>query len=93
MANLFRRFIADTDRCTVCHAQTEDILHAVWGCGELENVWSQLSWARSSVAIPPGDFSNLFAHFLQVPDDLRLEIFIIISWLLCNRRNGLHLEL
>ncbi|XP_050278031.1 uncharacterized protein LOC126719535 [Quercus robur] len=65
MVNLFRRFIADTDRCTVCNAQPEDILHAVWGCEALENVWSQLSWARSSVAIPPGDFSNLFAHFLQ----------------------------
>ena len=93
MVNLFRSHIANTDRCTICNAQPEDILHAVWGCEELENVWSQLSWARSLVAISPGDFSILFAHFLQVSDDLRVEIFIIISWLLWNRRNCLRLGL
>ena len=38
MVNLFRRRIVDTDRCTVCNAQPEDILHAVWGCEALENV-------------------------------------------------------
>ncbi|XP_030959119.1 uncharacterized protein LOC115981073 [Quercus lobata] len=70
MVNLFRCHIANTDRCMVCNAQPEDFLHAVWGCEALENVWSQLSWARSSVVIPPGDFSNLFAHFLQVADAL-----------------------
>ena len=42
---------------------------------------------------PPGDFSNLFAHFLKVSDDLRAEIFIIISWLLWNRHNCLWLGL
>jgi len=93
MVNLFRCLIADTDKCTICNAQPKDILHAVWGCEALENVWSQLSWDCSSIAIPPGDFSNMFAHFLQVSDDLKAEVFIIISWLLWNRRNCIRLGL
>ena len=38
MVNLFRRLLADTDRCTVCNAQPKDILHAIWGCEALKHV-------------------------------------------------------
>ena len=82
MVNLLRRHIVTSNVCEVCKSQPEDILHAVWGCEDLEVLWRRLSWA-----------CHLLSNFLQVSDDYRAEIFIIMAWLLWNRRNNLRLGL
>ena len=90
MDNLLHRHITSSTCCNTCQTQTEDILHAVWGCPEVANLWSTLSWVQHLIPHSPGDFSNLFLSFLQVRDDYRGEIFAISAWLLWNRRNSIH---
>ncbi|KAK9993781.1 hypothetical protein SO802_023484 [Lithocarpus litseifolius] len=92
MDNLFRRQIVASDRCNICKTHPEDILHVVWGCTEVANLWKALTWAQHAVSPPPGDFTNLFSSFLQVRDDYGVEFFAITSWLLWNRRNAIRLD-
>ena len=89
--NLFRRQIVSSDCCNICHAHPEDILHVVWGCIEVANMWKELSWAHLSGPYHPGEFTNLFSSFLQVTEDYRVEIFSIAAWMLWTRRNSLRL--
>ncbi|KAK7818417.1 putative ribonuclease h protein [Quercus suber] len=89
--NLFRHQIVSSDCCNICNAHPEDILHVVWSCSEVTNMWKELSWAHSSVSPPPGEFTNLFSSFLQVREDYRVEIFSIAAWMLWTRRNSIRL--
>ena len=77
--NLFRRKIVSSTCCNTCNTHPEDILHVVWGCTEVANMWKELSWAHLSVSPPPGEFTNLFSSFLQVSKDYRVEIFSIVA--------------
>ena len=89
--NLFRRKIVSSTCCNTCNTHPEDILHVVWGCTEVANMWKELSWAHLSVSPPPGEFTNLFSSFLQVSKDYRVEIFSIVAWMLWTRRNSIRL--
>ena len=82
MDNLFHRQIMASDHCNICKTYPEDILHVVWGCLKVANLWKDLIWTQHAVSPPPGDFTNLFSSFLQVKDDYRVEFFAITSWLL-----------
>ena len=90
MDNLFHRHITPSACCNTCQTQTEDILHVVWGCPEVANLWSTINWTQHTIPHSPGDFANLFLSFLQVRDDYRVEIFAISAWLLWNQRNSIH---
>ena len=64
MDNLFRRQIVASNRCNIYKTHPEDILHVVWGCSKVANLWKALIWAQHAVSPPPGDFINLFSSFL-----------------------------
>ena len=80
--NLFCRQIVSFVCCNICNAYPEDILHVVWGCTKVANMWKELSWAHLSVSPYPGEFTNLFSSFLQVREDYRVEILSIAAWML-----------
>ena len=82
MDNLFRWHITPSACCNTCQTQTKDILHVVWGCLEVAQLWSTINWMQHTIPHLLGDFSNLFFSFLQVRDDYRVEIFAISAWLL-----------
>ena len=90
MDNLFHWHITPSAYCNTCQTQTKDILHDVWGCPEVANLWSTMNWMQHTIPHSPGDFANLFLSFLQVRDDYRVEIFAISAWLLWTRRNSIH---
>ena len=58
----------------------------------MEGVWQTLSWKNPLVHAQPGNFSNLFASFLQVTEDYKAEIFILAAWSLWNRWNAICLN-
>ena len=62
--NMFSRQIVSSVCCNICNAHPEDILHVVWGCTEVANMWKELSWAHLSVPSHSRDFTNLFSSFL-----------------------------
>ena len=93
MTNLVRRHIATTEVCSACQAQPEDTLHALWSCTKLEPVWSSFSWSLPSANAHVLSFQDLLHRYMQIKEDYRAEIFVIIAWMLWNRRNALRLNL
>ena len=75
MDNIFCRQIVVSDRYNIYKTHPEDILHVVWGCSEVANLWKALIWAQHVVSPPLGDFTNLFSNFLQVRDNYGVEFF------------------
>lgn len=91
--NLFCRHITPVVLCNNCNVELEDCLQAVWGCKEVEIVWSSLSCINQIITSPTTDFSDLLSRFLQFHDDYRKEIFVLVAWLLWNCRNAIRLDL
>ena len=52
MDNLLRHHIALFATCNICKIQTEDTLHAIWGCQEVDVVRTNLCWAKQMVTFP-----------------------------------------
>ena len=75
MDNIFCRQIVVSDRYNLYKTHPEDILHVVWGCSEVANLWKALIWAQHVVSPPLGDFTNFFSNFLQVRDNYGVEFF------------------
>ena len=90
LANLHRRNIVPNPTCTQCHNLPEDSLHAVWYCEAITGAWSTLEWIRQTAPPHPASFNELLAGFLFCREEFRAEIFVIIAWLLWNRRNSIH---
>ena len=88
--NLVRRSIVNSEVCELCNEGQEDVIHALWRCPVVENVWSYHSWAQQAVNPPPLTFCDLFDRFVQVTDDFRKEFFVVAAWCIWNRRNALH---
>ena len=89
MSNLALRLISTTDLCEQCKATPEDTIHALWACKELEGVWGSLFGACSISLARPQSFNDLLDCFLQVQEDYRKELFIMVAWAVWNRRNSL----
>ena len=89
MSNLAFRHISTIDLCEQYKAAPEDTIHALWACKELEGVWGSLSWACSISLARPQSFNDLLECFLQVQEDYRKELFIMVAWAMWNHRNSL----
>ena len=42
--NLMRRHILMDPVCELCQSTTEDILHVVWSCPQVQTAWSKEDW-------------------------------------------------
>ena len=82
MSNLFRRQITPSDKCELWNLYPEDLLHAIWLCGEVETTWSSSHCFNQANLPHSQSFSDLLSLLLQVKDDFRKEVFSIAAWLL-----------
>ncbi|XP_030936743.1 uncharacterized protein LOC115962006 [Quercus lobata] len=71
--------------CDHCKSHSEDIVHALWLCPCLNEVWeADTGWSfRNTVRWD--DFQKLILHVEEV--GLDLDLFAMIIWLLWHRRN------
>ena len=90
LVNLHQRNIVPSPSCAQCHNFPEDSLHIVWYCEAITGAWSTLEWLHQTAAPHPTSFSELLACFLFYREEFRAELFVIIVWLLWNRRNAIH---
>jgi ribonuclease HI len=85
--NLCRRRLPIDPTCENCRNSPEDVLHAVWTCPSIHLVWAQEDWTQGIRASPVMDFADLFSKVLATAYQQNSEVFIVISWLLWQRRN------
>ncbi|KAK9988593.1 hypothetical protein SO802_028832 [Lithocarpus litseifolius] len=90
MSSLLRRTITEDPLCVRCRASTENSLHALWSCPELDSVWAEMElWSfRGSVQF--FDFKELLSWLIK--NKLQLEFFAITVWSIWNQRNRVRLN-
>ena len=69
-----------------CHGESEDVLHALWFCPSISQVWSQSRMWDSSISIPCfSSFQDLVETNVESGKDLNR--FATMVWAIWNRRN------
>lgn len=86
--NLVRHKVLIDGLCDRCKQGPEDVVHTLYGCPTLYDLWKQTKWNN-------GAFKD-FTSFLDLFDFIltgtsEVELFASITWNLWNRRNNLRL--
>ena len=82
-----RKVIAD-GMCDRCKQVPEDVVHALYGCPNLDDLWKQTKWNNGALKYFTS-FLDLFDFILAGSSDV--ELFASITWNLWNHRNNLRL--
>ncbi|KAK9983964.1 hypothetical protein SO802_033489 [Lithocarpus litseifolius] len=88
--SLFWRKITEEDLCVRCRAATENSLHALWSCTELDLVWEDPElWSfRNEVQFL--SFKELLSWIIKHTQ--LLELFAVTVWSIWNQRNHVRLN-
>uniref|UniRef100_A0A2N9J5F1 RNase H type-1 domain-containing protein n=1 Tax=Fagus sylvatica TaxID=28930 RepID=A0A2N9J5F1_FAGSY len=90
--NLQKRHIPVDPTCEICGELDEDVIHALWSCNHLHQVWAKEVWTQSLRSTPCGDFADLLTKVLHQGRDSEPKQFIMICWALWQRRNKIRLH-
>ena len=83
--NLVKWQVLQEEICDHCKAHSEDMVHALWLCPCLNEVWeADTSWNFKNTSRWDG-FQKLILHVDEI--GLDLDLFAMIVWLLWHRRN------
>ena len=83
--NLVRRYVITDPTCSFCTTQAEDVLHAIWSCPNVSQVWDEDPQWQSRRGSTHSSFSQLLSTVLE--SDCDTEMFAMIVWTLWFRRN------
>ena len=86
--NLVRRKVITDGLCDKCKQGPEDVVHALYGCPTLDDLWKQTKWNNGALKYFTS-FLDLFDFILASNSDV--ELFASTTWNLWNRRNNLRL--
>lgn len=88
---LLKRRITTEDTCHQCSSLSESVLHTLWDCASLHQVWDMdFHWIDKNKA-SMGTFKNLVELIFEKPN--MFELFAVIAWFLWSRRNKLRLNI
>ena len=83
--SLVRRQVLTEATCEQCKLQPKSVVHALWSCPCLKEVWdSDHSWSFRSTRTF-SDFEQLVLHIIDA--GLDLDVFSMVVWSLWYRRN------
>ena len=84
-----KRKIINEDRCEHCKDQKEDVIHALYQCSKLQDLWSKVEcWNHSSLKQATSFIDLMGCVF---PNNRDPELFSMVAWAIWNRRNNLRL--
>ena len=88
--NLVRKCVIDNSSCPLCHDHQEDVLHALWYCPTLSQVWEgDPQWSfRGQTCF--GTFQELLSHVIQT--GCNVELFAMLVWTIWCRRNTIRVN-
>ena len=87
---LFRRTILTDPHCVRCHASSENSLHALWSCPELDPTWSDLELWNVRGVVQFVDFKELLSWLIR--NNHHLELFAVTVWKIWNQWNRVRLN-
>ena len=83
--NLVKWQVLQEEICDHCKVHSEDMVHALWLCPCLNEIWeANTSWNFKNTSRWDG-FQKLILHVDEI--GLDLDLFAMIVWLLWHRKN------
>ena len=83
--NLLRRTIILENVCHLCSEQPEDVMHALWGCTKVRQVWQRSFGWLDNNQVAKGSFPDL-VHLVQTKPRL-FPLFTVTAWAVWHHRN------
>ena len=87
MANLSRRHIVTDDKCGFCLGAEEDVLHAVWGCPSLTELWGHHGLARKIFRHRHTSIMDVLSHIFDCGSGVVMAEMAFMFWCVWQRRN------
>ena len=85
MENLLKRKVVQSALCSNCKREPENVVHALWGCEKICQVWGREFDGLQTAHNQGLSFSDLFGLTTLSPRGS--ELFIMICWSIWNHRN------
>ena len=90
--NLFTKKVTRNAICDLCHDGVEDVLHVLWGCQVLKEVWWEEPCLRNQLAVQFVDFRDLWIGIISNNDHFLAERFAYVTWSIWHNRNATRLK-
>ena len=88
--NLLKKTIVSENVCHLCSEHPEDVLHALWGCLKVRQVWqSRFGWLVNH-GVPAGSFFDLVQSVQSTPN--LFPLFAVTAWAVWHHRNKSRLQ-
>ena len=91
--NLFIKKVTRNAICDLCHVGVEDVIHALWGCQVLKEVWWEEPYLRNQLAAQFVDFRDLWLGITINNDHSLAERFAYVLWSIWHNCNALRLKI
>ena len=82
---LFRRTILTDSLCVRSQAHSEDSMHALWSCPELDSMWSDMELWSFRFSVQFVTFKELLTWLIK--NNHQTELFAVTAWTIWNQRN------
>ena len=86
--NLWKRRVVNVACCPMCKAESEDTIHALWGCSSLSAIWYPHEELKKMVRLKFGVFSDLLEVVFSRQSCVDVEVLAMMFWLIWNNRNA-----
>ena len=87
MVNLSRRRIVTDGRCGFCLGEEEDVLHAVWSCPSLTELWGHHGFARKIIRHHHTSILDVLSHIFECGSVVSVAEIVSMLWCVWQRRN------
>nr|POE55816.1 aspartyl protease family protein 1 [Quercus suber] len=88
--NLLKRTIISEDVCHLCSTHPEDVMHALWGCSKVYQVWQRSFGWLDHNQVAEGSFSDL-VRLVQTKPKM-FPLFAVTAWAVWHHRNKSRLQ-
>ncbi|KAL4302224.1 hypothetical protein GQ457_10G026540 [Hibiscus cannabinus] len=88
-----RRHLADSDTCSLCHDDIEDVVHVLRDCVRARSIWTQVIKTSKHPEFDSLSTRDWFIGMLTRSKEFAIECtdsearFAVICWILCSQRN------
>ncbi|XP_018805650.1 uncharacterized protein LOC108979433 [Juglans regia] len=90
--NLSKRKITESNLCPVCKREPESVIHALWSCVAVQDVWGICSRKLQKMKVRFHSFKDLLSHLESEVSEGDFEVFATTVYLVWKRRNELVFE-
>ena len=91
--NLFTKKVTRSANYDLCHDGVEDVIHALWGCQVIKEVWWEELCFRNQLAMQFVDFRDLWIGIARSNEHLLAERFAYVAWSIWHNRNATRLKI